>query len=537
MRKMLKRLMSLALAACIILFAFSGCKKDDAQANNESNTKSTQSKTTAKTTRGQGASASPRSTAQAGTANASNNTGSNPNTTVDSASDGSKTETDVTTDGGQQVDEATSEVIESTTKIDDIDLKGRVLKISIWADSQIIQEKPDDPLKTTKYKRLKWTEEKFNCKYEWEILPSGTYNDILISMMMAGSCDYDICLLTKEKALGIFSAYKLIAPIDEYIDKEGPLWNDEYLGCKLNLFNGRLYGLYEADIGQPLGIWWRREMFQREGIPDIQDINPWTWNEFIEIAMRLTQDTNGDGIIDQWALATDPKSYLGEILFTTNAVEYITRDENGRFVVTIYKDRNAINALQFLSDLYNVYGVVTPLEQSTSSKWINLFKSGKAAMTVHYAWYGATWKNNGLTNLGWRHFPFGPDNKEGAYNILTGGNFYTFPATTDNIDVKVKVFLYTIGIWDDSMPYSMPYDQIASSVKQKIFYEERDHSALDYINARLVKNYAKIFPDLPTNVNNEIFMKVVNKETSISSAIESTKNLLQECVDAVQDKW
>ncbi len=158
-------------------------------------------------------------------------------------------------------------------------------------------------------------------------------------------------------------------------------------------------------------------------------------------------------------------------------------------------------------------------------------------MAPNYAYNGKTFISRGITDFGWKHFPFGPDNGNQEYHILTSGNFYVFPAANNNTEDMVNVMAKTLALWDTSMPHSITFEEVALSVKQGIFASEKDYPALDHVNAILVKNYAKIFPKLPTTVSSEIYVKAVKQEISVVSAFEAARYLLQSAVDEVQDKW
>ncbi|MBE2270118.1 MAG: sugar ABC transporter substrate-binding protein [Anaerolinea sp.] len=73
--------------------------------------------------------------------------------------------------------------------------------------------------------------------------------------------------------------------------------NDYYPGVlAVNRFEDHVYGL--PWIAQPVVVYFNRGLFDAAGVEYPQD--DWTWNDFTEKAMALTQDTDGDGNVDQW---------------------------------------------------------------------------------------------------------------------------------------------------------------------------------------------------------------------------------------------
>jgi len=72
---------------------------------------------------------------------------------------------------------------------------------------------------------------------------------------------------------------------------------DYYPGVIQTAYQGdTLYGL--PWIAQPVVVYFNKDMFDAAGVE--QPTADWTWDDFLEKAAALTQDTDGDGNIDQW---------------------------------------------------------------------------------------------------------------------------------------------------------------------------------------------------------------------------------------------
>lgn len=76
--------------------------------------------------------------------------------------------------------------------------------------------------------------------------------------------------------------------------------NDYYPGIlQIAEFDGSIYGL--PWIAAPVVTFYNKALFDEAGLeyptPD------WTWDDFTEAARALTQDTDGDGEVDQWGFA------------------------------------------------------------------------------------------------------------------------------------------------------------------------------------------------------------------------------------------
>lgn len=85
--------------------------------------------------------------------------------------------------------------------------------------------------------------------------------------------------------------------------------SDYYPGIlAVNEYEGGVYGL--PWIAQPVVTYYNRALFDEAGLeypsPD------WTWDDFMEYATTLTQDTDGDGTTDQWGFINNgwPPPYI-----------------------------------------------------------------------------------------------------------------------------------------------------------------------------------------------------------------------------------
>ncbi|MBN1966535.1 MAG: extracellular solute-binding protein, partial [Anaerolineae bacterium] len=85
--------------------------------------------------------------------------------------------------------------------------------------------------------------------------------------------------------------------------------NDYYPGVlAVNEFDGEVYGL--PWIAQPVVVYYNRALFDAAML-DYPDPD-WTWDDFVATATALTQDTDGDGELDQWGFTANswPPAYI-----------------------------------------------------------------------------------------------------------------------------------------------------------------------------------------------------------------------------------
>lgn len=127
-----------------------------------------------------------------------------------------------------------------------------------------------------------------------------------------------------------------------------------------------------------LYLYYRVDMFAELGLEV-----PTTRDEFLDVAKKLTRDTDGDGEIDVYGFgirgARGGHDWWGTFVLSSGAQFF---DENGESGLTTPE---AIAANQWFIDLYRVHQVSPPTTPSDGFKEIiaNML-SGRTAMTIHH---------------------------------------------------------------------------------------------------------------------------------------------------------
>ncbi|MBM7022807.1 sugar ABC transporter substrate-binding protein [Treponema sp. Marseille-Q4523] len=185
--------------------------------------------------------------------------------------------------------------------------------------------------------------------------------------------------------------YQMLTPLDGSYNAEydiAKINNDDILSAGISKYKGHLYNV-------PYGLdsyifYYRKDLFEQAGIKKI----PETWDELIACAQKLTKDTNGDGNIDQWGLATN--GVPGQVFNTYSFFNFLLTN-GGKVVDTdgrpLFNSTAGIEALQFMVDLRNKYKVMPPDVITYDNNKINEgFLSGKFAMLLHWPYiYGMTY--------------------------------------------------------------------------------------------------------------------------------------------------
>lgn len=130
---------------------------------------------------------------------------------------------------------------------------------------------------------------------------------------------------------------------------------------------GALYGL-PKDVG-PFSFGYNKTMFEAAGIPLPSVDEPYTLDEFVGVAKKLTLDTDGDGELDQWGTGLNVQWNLQPFVWS-NGGDWTNEDKTK---VTVDTPEFA-EALQWFADLQNVHGVTPSAEQAqtldTYQRWM-----------------------------------------------------------------------------------------------------------------------------------------------------------------------
>jgi N,N'-diacetylchitobiose transport system substrate-binding protein len=144
-------------------------------------------------------------------------------------------------------------------------------------------------------------------------------------------------------------------------------------------YNGKLYGLpwYAGNRS----VYYRKDWFAEEGIEEF----PTTWEDFVEVAIRLTKDTDGDGKIDRYGFSVNGASQheFMPMIWRNGGEIAVQTDQGWKAMIDSPEAREA---LQAFADLYLKHKV----SQEGSVTWNVLssrkaFETGTQAMIIDVA--------------------------------------------------------------------------------------------------------------------------------------------------------
>lgn len=194
---------------------------------------------------------------------------------------------------------------------------------------------------------------------------------------------------------------------------------------------GAIYAL-PKDVG-PFSFGYNKTMFEAAGIPLPDPDTPYTFAEFVDVAKKLTLDTNGDGQLDQWGTGLNVQWNLQPFVWS-NGGDWLNAD---RTKVTVDTPEFA-EALQWFADLQNVEGVTPSIAEAQTLDTYQRWMKGEIGFFPVGPWDVSTYEK---LDFDWDLIPY-PVGSTGKPATWTGTLGIAVSNTTKYADDSVKLVEY-----------------------------------------------------------------------------------------------
>ncbi len=223
-----------------------------------------------------------------------------------------------------------------------------------------------------------------------------------------------------------------LVPLDEMLNKSSVKDEIDPALFDSMKYQGKIWSVPFATNN--VGIFYRPSLFKAAGIKDL----PRTWEEFRQVAKKLTRDTNGDNKVDQHGIFLP----LGKGEFTVFIWLPFMWSGGGELAesaakVDLVDNKGAIAALQLWQDLVKDGSVV--LSAPERGFETDAFVAGKVAMQVTGPWT-LTYIDNDIKDGDYDVFPI-PVNERQATSI-GGENLFLFKTTPERQKAALKFAEY-----------------------------------------------------------------------------------------------
>lgn len=410
-----------------------------------------------------------------------------------------------------ETDEVEEVVNPNATPEMDFDMGGRTITLVSWYDESPKADSPDGIQMVDNLNALK---EKHNFEVEYVIVDYSEYKDKVAASLIAGDPIGDIIRLARPWMIPSLTSQDLFWPLDEYVTNDNAFvlqYTEEF-----SQYDGRGYGFRIGINGAASGIIYNRTLMNELGISPLQqyvDNDTWNWDTFIQVAKEGNRDTDNDGNLDRWGLATD------DLLVRALAANEATLFADGNQTL---EDPKTLEVLNFISTLATE-GIARPTEGGDWTEPKQFFIQGN---TLLYP--GNDYEMEDLMQempdyeLGFLPFPKGPSaSMYHSHNTIP--NYYTIPKAVENPD-------QLIYLWEKIYDIDSIYDYPHQASFEKIFSNEDDIK-----NAQLAVESMKVieqidyYPSLPYYE----FVGELRDGVSVSTLIEKYKAPFQAAVDEV----
>lgn len=229
----------------------------------------------------------------------------------------------------------------------------------------------------------------------------------------------------------------IIKDITAEVEKSADLDNIWAYGIDSYRFDGSLMGqgaIYAMpkDVG-PFSFGYNRTMFEEAGVP-LPDVDePYTWDEFIDVAKKLTKDTDGDGDLDQWGTGLNVTWNLQSLVWS-NGGDWLNED---RTEVTV-DSPEFIEALQFFADMSTVHGVTPSTSDAQTLDTYQRWMKGEIGFFPVGPWDVPTYET---LDFDWDLIPY-PVGSTGETASWIGTLGIAVAETTSNPELATKLAIY-----------------------------------------------------------------------------------------------
>lgn len=278
------------------------------------------------------------------------------------------------------------------------------------------------------------------------------YRNKLQVMFVSGSAP-DVALVNFDYIPEMVAA-GMFEELTPYLERD-QIHRSDYIPLSIDTFTWQ-GGLWAAPIyvtGESFVV--NADLFAESGLalPDLS----WTWDSLVSAGKRLMR-TESDGTVVQWGFVPwNGLQYGLASLIRSNGGDVISAD--GR--ESLVNQPEAVQAISFLSDIYNVHGLSLPTGLSMARHKIGMAQLG--------GYYAAELRRSAPDlNLQFAHPPAGPAGKR---NLQLGANGWALLSSSQHKEEAWLLIKFLISERGQSIWSSMGIPALYSAAQSPEFRE------------------------------------------------------------------
>ncbi len=213
------------------------------------------------------------------------------------------------------------------------------------------------------------------------VLEKVPFNDLFTQIQIrfsAGSDTPDIVSVDVPLVSG-YGVRKWLAPLDDLYtpEQKADLLDAAYAAGS---HKGSLIGAPQATSTQLLFI--NKELFDKAGIPVPGPDDRLTYEQIADMAQKLTQDTDGDGVTDIWGFTWEQTIRIYQLQAMMESLGGQAIGDDGLTAEGVINSKPWVDAYTYYSKAFNEWKFAPPSDVNSPE----LFSQGKLAMMIAGPW-------------------------------------------------------------------------------------------------------------------------------------------------------
>ena len=280
-------------------------------------------------------------------------------------------------------------------------------------------------------------EEENNCELEFQISPWDTYEEKYMTAINADKGP-DVGYMYVE----MFPTYidsGAVVDMEEYLTEED---YEKYIYLEKGQMMGGTYG-FPFSTGNPFILYYNEDILESLG-----EEPPETWEDFKRICEKATQDTDGDGKIDQYGYAAGFNNGDMSPLYLLNSYYYSLIWQNGTDIYNDdlksvrFNDEAGVEAVEFLQSL-TPYMPEDYMSLAATDAFSSVFGGGHAAFACARAMQAQTESfEETYPDLHWNYVT---SLKNKQYGTFGAADCLTLMSSCENKELAMDLIRYMAG--------------------------------------------------------------------------------------------
>lgn len=350
--------------------------------------------------------------------------------------------------------EETAETTETAEKTEEAAASGekRTIRIGTWYDHfydsthEDIYADPsvaDEELAQSHFDVVKEVEDKYNVEIEFVNLTWSGIQESINTSILAGQPDCDIYEV--DLSFGIPAALSGYATnLCDVLPEDQDIFNDQMVFSQVDIGKEDSVYLFQTNSGEMLlantyMLAYNKQMLDEAGLEDpnaLYEKGEWTWDKWREYMLALTQDTNGDGVIDVYGYGSRWDFLVYNLTMSNGTTIASSETEN-------LSSPEVAECLDFIYNMYNVDHVAKPWNADDFDSNMNAYVNGEVAFWIDAAWISSQNENANLEfDVVWCPWPIGPSGNvdTNKFKNVSSGNAWMIPVGVDDPELVYNVF-------------------------------------------------------------------------------------------------